>query len=183
MREDGPVTTTTDTQSRRGFASPADIARSMGLVLLIIVAVMLLIPSRNKNVQVIDYSNDLRVARSAAPFHVVAPTGLGAGWRATNVLYSGSGPSTLWHLGFVSPKDAFTGVDQLAAPSAADLRHYTHSGTKDGTVQIGGKPWQRWYASEAGVRALVMETGDSTVVVSGMTSSYDPLVELASSLR
>ena len=175
---------------RRGVASALDIVRSMGVVLLLVavVALITLRPSGGDEIRVIEYADDLASARVAAPYAVLAPTGL-EGYRATSVRFTPTESGTVWHVGFVSPLEEYVGLDQTDGPAAAFVDDLTESaapvGGSDGSVELGGRTWERY--DEGGdtdgerVRGLVTEEAGATTLVSG-TADWSELEAMAAAL-
>src|SRR5659263_591717 len=74
---------------RRGRESVADMVRSLGLVLAVVVVVFLIArpsASNSQRVRTVDYGPDVARARAVAPYRVLAPVGRGAGGRSAGSL-------------------------------------------------------------------------------------------------
>ena len=165
--------------------SAGDMVRSLALVLGV-VAVILVITLRPQPdaVKVIDYQPQLALARSQAAYPVLAPVGLDAGWRATSARWqptTGSTPDMAWHLGFVTPDDAYAQLGQSSTANASYLPEQTDRGQLTGFVTVGGFDWQR-YTSQSGQRSLVRLERGVTIVVTG-TADWTALELFATSLR
>jgi Protein of unknown function (DUF4245) len=124
----------------------------------------------------------LSAARSDAPYPILAPVGLSERWRATSVRYEPDETATTWHLGFVTPQDAYAGVEQSDGRPSNFIQEMTNAGGLEGTREIDGFTWQRWLRESKGQRSLVLTQDNVTTIVTG-TASWDELHELASALR
>jgi Protein of unknown function (DUF4245) len=150
--------------------SYADMLRSV-VVLALIVAVawgcsQFLESDPETPVRRVDYTSELRDARSRAEYEVLAPQGLPAGWRATSADVTTSGQSLDWHLGFVSPDDAYVGLEQSDDQLPTGVRRVYEDREPDNTLQISGRRWDV-YAPNGADTVLVNVDGDvSTAVVS-----------------
>lgn len=168
----------------RGGHTVADMVRSLAVVLAMVAAIVLLTPRQNlEAVKVIDYSQQLRAARTVAPYHVYAPVGLPSGWRATSVRYQPdvAGAAT-WHLGFVTPSVQYAAVEQSNGPADPFIGAMTNWSQPQGALLVGQVPWEKRYRADKDQRALVRVSGSMTVVVTG-TASWTELTELAAALR
>ena len=199
--DDGPVTDT-DGPAAPGPAAPgpaapgelrptgrpnarlrqtvADMVRSLALVLGV-VAVVLLITLRPQPdpVKVVDPTPVLVQARIEAPYPVLYPQGLDSAWRPTSARWQvteESTPMPAWHVGFVTPDDAYAQIGQSATTDVAYVVSQTSNGRPSGTAG----EWQQ-YDNGAGTRSLVAVRGGVTIVVSG-TAEWTVLEDLASRL-
>jgi Protein of unknown function (DUF4245) len=160
-----------------------DMVASLGVVLLIVGFLVLFVPRPNTDaVRVIDYSSQLTQARSDAPYPVLAPVGLSVGWRATSVRYEPEETSATWHLGFVTPQDAYAGVEQSNGPRRQFVQEMTNDGKLEGTTEIDGVIWERRLRESKLQRSLVLADGDVTTIVTG-TANWAELRDLAAALR
>ena len=107
---------------RRGGGSALDMVRSLGIVLLLIgaIALITLRPPGGDGIRVVEYGTELASARVAAPYPVLAPSGLD-GYRATSVRFAATDDGTVWHLGYVSPLGEYVGLDQTDGAAAVLL--------------------------------------------------------------
>lgn len=155
--------------------------RSLALVLGV-VAVVLLITLRPQPeaVKVIDPMGALTQARIEAPYPVLYPEGLDSSWRPTSARWeptTASAPDLAWHVGFVTPADAYAQVGQSATTNPAYIVEQTSQGKP---VDGGAGEWQR-YDNRRGTRSLVAIRDGITVVVSG-TAEWEVLQDLAGRL-
>jgi hypothetical protein len=169
---------------KRVIKTPRDMVLSLGVILLAIGVFMALTPRRHYDaVRVVDYGSALRDARAVAPYHVRAPEGLSAQWRATSVRYDGDVEGAAqWHLGFVSPRDQYVGLEQTDGTARDFIYSLSNRGLADGATLVNGVVWDRYLRESRDVRSLARTDGGVTVLVTG-TASYEELTEFAAALR
>ena len=159
-----------------------DMVRSLALVLGV-VAVVLLITLRPQPdpVRVIDPAPALAAARAAAPYPVLYPAGLSDGWRPTSARWQAteeSAPEPSWHVGFVTPGDAYAQLGQSVTQNPAYVREQTLGGQPVGMKSIGATgDWQQ-YDNGDGTRSLMRVDAGVTIIVSG-TADWGTLEDLA----
>jgi hypothetical protein len=161
-----------------------DMVRSLALVLLAVAAVLLFTWRPQPDaVKVVDPTPVLIEARIEAPYPVLYPADLDAAWRPTSVRWEvtpASSPDLAWHVGFVTPTDAYAQIGQSATDSSAYIAEQTGGGE---IVSVGGE-WQRYEGRGAQGemnRSLVRVLGGVTVVVSG-TAEWEELQVVADRL-
>ncbi|MFF8607281.1 DUF4245 domain-containing protein [Streptomyces sp. NPDC015346] len=131
-------------------------------------------------VKVKDYRIELLTAQRAAPYPVLAPEGLGEGWKATVVSYKRENANA-WHLGFLSPDTQYVAIHQSTAEPKEYVPDVTQQAENSGKTQtVAGQVWQRWEGPK--YDALVRTEGGATTVVTG-TASFERLAEMAASLK
>jgi hypothetical protein len=185
---DGPrdaaqeVTPENASLAARGVAGPSRaVVFSLLALLVLLIAV---IPLRHDGaVAPVNYGRQLAGARADAPYHVLAPDSLPAGWLVTRATYDPdvSGAAT-WHLGLITPSGRYAGVAQSNGPWRLFEMRQSNRGLPHGEISVDGKLWRRQYRKERDVRTLVRMSGGVTTVVSG-TASYEELEVLLRSLR
>ena len=158
--------------------------RSLAVVLGVVVVVLLLNArdERGATVREVGYAGPLAQARSAAPYDVVGPVGLGDDWRATSVRSPREDGGVVWHVGFVTPEGEYAGLEQAAASTRRFVDRFAEGADVTGEVRIEGQTWQRLEGGDPEPRALVLRDDQATTVVAG-TASFDELEELARSLE
>ena len=167
----------------RGFETLGDMVRSLAVVFLFVAFLLVLTPRRHFDaVKEIDYTAELRAARTSAPYDVLAPVGLPDRWRATSARLEREDDAVTWHLGFVTPQDEYAALAQSDGDPLDFLDRQTNSGTLLGSVEVDGVQWQRYYRQAKNARALVRTSGEALVVVAG-TAQFAELQELAAALR
>ena len=162
---------------KRGRETVMDMVRSLGIVLLVVVALWYLAQppdSDEQVIRVIDPSADVTALLDGAPGTPV-PGGLPAGWRSTSSTLDPDG----LRIGYVTPTGQFTEYAAFTRPEP-DLSPQTGSATAVGTVQVEGEPWQQLTDADEHV-SLVLEQDGRSVVVGGVreTTSLDELLVLA----
>lgn len=159
-------------------ASPGDMIRSLALILIPLVIITALFTDlpEDRPVTEVDWRPVLATARRDAPFPVLAPTNLPAGWRATKAEWVkvgepalGGQPSVrnLWQLGFLNPDGVFIGLDQGDLYAEDLVEQQTRAGTRDGQSTVAGQVWQRLVSPDGRTRSLVRQDAKVTSIVSG----------------
>ncbi|MER5635867.1 DUF4245 domain-containing protein [Kitasatospora sp. NPDC002227] len=169
--------------SKRGRQTVRDMILSMLAVGAVGAGAYVLIPHDTKGDRIlpIDYSSSLASARRAAPYQLLGPADLPAGWKATSVEYKKDPAGhAVWHLGFETPSRQYAAIEQSDGARADVLKATVPGGQADGESKLGAQDWQRLQGER--YRALTVQTGKATTVVTG-TASYDELGVLAQSLK
>ncbi|MFI9270580.1 DUF4245 domain-containing protein [Kitasatospora sp. NPDC052896] len=168
----------------RGRQTVRDMILSMLAVGGVALVAYLFIPhSASDPVRVVDYSSSYSSAKRAAPYPLLAPQGLPAGWRATSVQYTppaGNSGIATWHLGFVTPEGKYAALEQSDAAKDDVLAAVVPGYQPDGSASVDGKQWERYQGDS--YRGLTEPTGTATTVVTG-SASYDELAQLAAALH
>jgi hypothetical protein len=174
---------------RRGFETLGDMARSMGVVLAVVALVVLItIRTRGQEIRLVDVPGTYAQAQiGSTPFPLVTPVGLTDRWRAPSVYYkppdrTGVPGVTLWHIGYVTPAEAYAGMEQTNGVAADAVSAALTDPAADGTSTVADAAWQRWSSGDGARRALVRTIGTVTVVVDG-TAGWAELEQLAGALR
>ncbi|MFF0437632.1 DUF4245 domain-containing protein [Streptomyces sp. NPDC004327] len=127
-----------------------------------------------------DYRVELLTAQRAAPYPVLAPEGLGDGWKATVVSYDREDHNA-WRLGFLSPDTQYVALNQSTEDPKKFVPSVTQQAKDSGkTETVAGQVWQRWEGPK--YDALVRTEGGATTVVTG-TASFERLAEMAGALQ
>lgn len=167
--------------------SVGDMVRSMAVVLLFVAGLVLVVQRQHRDpVQTVEIAAPVAKARQVAAYPVLAPTGLGPGWRPTSVRLSRPAgqdePAVALHVGYVTPGGEYAALEESDAPDRARfVDAQTGGGAGQGSEMIGGAAWERYAADRPTRRSLVLRRGSSVVVVTG-TAGFDELRTLAASL-
>ena len=176
-------------EAAEGFETLGDMARSLGVVLLVVlVLVLITVREGGQSIRVVDYRSTLVQAKIGAPFVLQAPDGLTAAWKPTSVYFdpperTGVPGVTLWHVGWVTPAGQYAGLEQTNGLAADALEAALSSlATAAGTSLVVGVAWQRWVDDSGKRRALSLTQGSVTTVVDG-TAGWPELEQLAGALK
>jgi Protein of unknown function (DUF4245) len=164
-----------------------DMARSLGLMAVVITALLLLGPARtlvfpgDSTMKPVDYSHQVSAFAEVAG-SVLSPVGVPHGWRANAARFDRSRGSARLHIGFATPGSHFAGLDETNGPAAALIANVlgARAATVTGTTTIDGDTWEL-RRSDRGEEALTLTTGGLTVVITGSASDQQ-LRTLAGSL-
>lgn len=143
--------------------------------LAIIVAIFSQGPSQAK-VQTVNWKPVAAEAAEQAPYTVLTPIELPAGWRATRVSWTRIGQPdptgndsvrNRWQLGVLTDSDVYLELDQgdkLANDMVDDL---SNGGQPDGTSIVNGQTWKRLVSEDNQTRSLVLTAPGVTTLVTG----------------
>ncbi|MFE4370191.1 DUF4245 domain-containing protein [Streptomyces sp. NPDC056835] len=168
--------------SERGKQTVRDLFLSMAVIGLVVAGMYVFIPHDEKAIPVkaVDYRVELLTARRAAPYPVLAPTGLAETWKPTSVSYKRASDNA-WHLGYLAPDGEYVAVEQsTGAPEKYAAEVSRQAADTGKTQQVAGETWRRWEGPK--YDALVRTDGDATTVVTG-TASFERLAEMAAALE
>ncbi|MFE5945781.1 DUF4245 domain-containing protein [Streptomyces sp. NPDC056480] len=166
----------------RGRQTVRGMFQSLGVILVAAGVMYLFIPHDEsaEPVKAKDYRVELLTAQRAAPYPVLAPEGLGEGWKATVVSYKRENANA-WQLGFLSPDTQYVAIHQSTAAPKTFVPDVTQRAKDTGkTETVAGRVWQRWEGPK--YDALVRVDGGATTVVTG-TASFERLAEMVGSLQ
>jgi uncharacterized protein DUF4245 len=172
------VTTPTVERARRGDnRSPGGLVGALIVVIGLIVVVggftWLLRGPVDDPARTVDYSASLSLARQQAPFHVVFPTPVPQGLRATSVSWDGLGARVSWHVGFITQDQNYTGLFQGNGPVGDFVSESTPATTPGASVTVAGETWRTLTKSGQGETALVRTVDGVTTVVTGTVDEAD----------
>jgi hypothetical protein len=161
------------------------LARALLPLLAIVLVVAWLRQPGGSEVPTVDPGPDLAYAARIAPYDLLAPTGLPAGWRATSSKVDapqgeGRTPVTLT-VGYLTPAGKYAGLTETDRRTA-DVQGADLAGaTAAGSTRAGGRTWQR-YRTTRGETALLLVADRLTLLITGSAPDED-LAALAGSLR
>jgi hypothetical protein len=164
-----------------------DMARSLGLMAVVIAALLLLGPARtlvfpgSAKMKAVDYRDQVSAFAKVAG-SVLAPVGVPREWRANAATFDSAGHIAKLHIGFATPGARYAGLDETNGSPAGLIARVlgAGAGTVTGTTTIDGQSWQL-RRSARGEEALTTTLGGLTVVVTG-SGSDEQLRTLAGSL-
>jgi uncharacterized protein DUF4245 len=165
-----------------------DMARSLGLMAVVIAALLLIGPARTlvfpgaAKLRPVDYTHQVAAFKAIAGT-VLSPTDLPKAWRANSASFDSTPVRAHLHVGFATPGSLFAGFDESNGPAAQLIsRVLGPRGAKvTGTTTIAGGSWEM-RRSQRGEQALTTTTGRLTLVVTGSATDAQ-LRTLAGSLR
>lgn len=159
-----------------------DMFLSLAVIAAVAGVVYIFVPHDEKAdpVKAVDYRVELLTARRAAPYPVVAPSGLAQKWKPTSVSYEREAGNS-WHLGFLDPDGGYVAVEQSTSPAKKYISAVSQNAKNTGrTQQVAGEAWQHWEGPK--YDALVREDKGATTVVTG-SASPERLAEMAAALK
>lgn len=177
MRENVPVA-----ERKRGRESAADMVRSLGLVLIVVLTVVFFArppSSDEKAIRVVDPSSDIQ-GFSTAVTGAVVPGAMPADWRATVSRYDPD--AALLRVGWVTPGGRYAEYAASARPAPGFLADITGAAPVVGPIDIGATRWTQY--RKDGAISLVRSFGTTTVVLGTVrsTATLDELRVLAGRL-
>lgn len=155
--------------------SLADMARSLGLMAVIVAALLfigaryLIMPGSADRFPATDYSGVARAFAGDVAAAVLVPSDLPSAWRANAARLTHQSPQVeQLHIGWATPGSRYAGLDETDGDPAALLTSVLgDSGlTVRGTTTIDGVLWQQRVSSR-GERALTRQLGPVTAVITG----------------
>lgn len=167
---------------RRGLETAADMARSLGIVLLVVVGVWFLARpphSDEKTIRVVDPTADVQAFSKTASGGVV-PRTMPPGWRTTVSTYDAE--AGLLRLGWVTPAGHYAEYAATTHPTDRFLADITGEAPRGEVIQLGGRSWDQY--RQDGAISLVQAFGTTTVVLGTVrdTATLDELRVLADRL-
>ena len=183
------VSTADVARPRRVGQTVSDMARSLGLMAAVIVALLFLGPARAlifpgaDRLAPVDYSLEVTKFTTGSGLPAITPSALPASWRANAARLSVSARlGEHLHIGWAVPGSRFAGLDEATGDPTLLLRSVlgAPAGTVVGQQVIDGAPWDV-RRSARGEQALTHNFGSVLVVVTGSATGRQ-LTLLATSL-
>ena len=172
------------TKKNHGNPSLGDIIRTtvvMGALILALAGIAWWFSIEPKETErSVDYESALVSARRDAVFDLLAPRSLPEGWYANSVRYE-PGVKGRWHLGVITDKDAYIGLEQTPVSVRRTVEEYAPTTEVKGNVTVGGFEWEL-RQSPKGETSLVRRTEGITVLVTG-TATQGVIEKYAASLK
>lgn len=159
--------------------------RSLAVVMVLVGVIVVFNVAEQPDpvVRDIDYASAVAQAREQAPYEVLAPEPLPDGWRATSARTRPEGTAVTWHLGLVTDRESYAGVEQTdGGDRRAFVDRFASGAEPAGSVEVGDRSWRRLEGGEPERRALV-STRDGVVTVVAGGARWEELEELAGALR
>ncbi|MFL6238758.1 MAG: DUF4245 domain-containing protein [Actinomycetes bacterium] len=168
-----------------------NMALSIGVVLGIVVLLVVLLPRPHYDaVKQVDPREAILSAQRVAPYHVLVPTGLPAGWRATSAQVTGPDDHHVVHLhiGYVSPRGAYVALEESNQAATPFIELESAHGKFRGQAPVNGQTWeQRFSANQSEYSLDRTDPSGVTVVVGGSSvardAPYAELMQLVDSLH
>ena len=187
MTDTGPVTTAasapvpTPAKKQRGRESAGDMLRSLGLVMIIVVALWFFAQppkSDAQKVRPVDPTQqvlDFTRTASGAPVPHTPP-----GFTSNVAVVDPDG----LRIGYVTAAKQYAEIAETTGPSTAFVARQSAKGAVVGTVDVAGAPWQQLRSAD-GLVSLSKVFGRVTVVVGGLraSASLPELQILAATVR
>lgn len=152
------------TSSSRGNPSMGDILRSVGVLVLVIVAIWgfskLFTQKPDSPTPSVDYASTVKSARPAADFPLLAPPSLPAGWKATSVRFS---PQS-WHLGVLTRVGDYIGLEQAKISVDRAVDEFAKGSKTAGTTRIGSQAWEQRVGPKDAITYVRVADGLTTLV-------------------
>jgi hypothetical protein len=182
---------------KRGSETAFDMARSLGLIAVIVAVTLIFVPglvhpSKKDKVQPLDYSNYLEGFHSLTKLTALAPNPVPAGWYANSAALSGPSQAEHLRIGFVTPDQQYVGLVQSIGTPATVIQTLLgkSAATPTGHVTIAGASWDERTSITHEVAlthvfapsARSAPSGVITVIVTG-SASRAQLQALAATLK
>lgn len=159
-------------KSKRGRESAADMVRSLGLVIAVVVPIWFFAQapaSDEAEIRVVDPASAIAAFAVDVP-SVPVPGGLPEQWRATSATYA---PGAL-RVGWVTPAEQYAEYAASTAPREEFLQATVGEQARPAeAVTVDGVAWEQFVEPD-GSRSLVRSYGAATVVVGTERATAGP---------
>jgi hypothetical protein len=117
-------------------------------------------------------------------FRPVVPAGLPAGWtpNAAEARSTKDGVKA-FHIGYITDKGLYAGVDQAASVTKEWLNANDAAGTVVGDVTIDGVTWQQIYQEDTEYTSLLLQRPGRVILVTTRQGGVETASVLARALR
>ena len=160
-----------ETKKPRGRETAGDMVRSLGLVLVGVLAIWFLAQppdSDEQRIRVVDPAPAYSAFAADVP-QVPVPGFLPAQWRPTSASVTSS-PTAL-RVGYVTPSEQYAEYSASTGPREDFVEEFTGSDARRlDEVQVAGGTWEQ-YEDEDGSLSLVRSYGSATVVLGSKRAS------------
>lgn len=166
---------TAPARSRYAMGSSANMFRSLLVVLVLVAGLVMIVPRVTEVRQPpVNAAAVAAMAVKESGQSFLAPVALPDGWVATQARY---GPWTdltrTWQAGWTTPGGGFVAIKQAVQPSEAWLKAATAVGKADGTVQLGGRSWDKRVDERNQIHLIARDPAGLTTVVSSVKGMAD----------
>jgi hypothetical protein len=160
---------------RRAGHTGRDMTISLMVLLIPLALVVAVFRLRGgEDTVIVDPSQAIASARSAALFPVDAPHGLGNGWRPLSAQFTRKGSTTgELRVGYLTPTDGQLQLIESNEDAASlSSREFGDGARLTATTTVAGAPWQV-YEVRVDEKALVLTTPQRTLIVIGHADSTE----------
>jgi hypothetical protein len=176
-------------RAQRARFALSDMVRSLGLILVIIVALLFIGPARSlilpgkDRMPAVDYTGAVTGFNDVAGSDAVVPGGLPSTWRANAANVDNISSAPHLHIGWAVPGSAFAGLDEGTGDANALLASVAgrDSLRVRGSTTIAGEAWSV-RRSDRGETVLARNVNGTFVVITGNATDAQ-LRQLAASLH
>ena len=161
-----------------------DLVRSLAVVLGLVAVLVIfnVVQQPDNSDQALDYPAVLGSNEAQAPYAILGPQPLPDGWRVPSARARPDGAAVTWHLGMVTAREAYVGVEQSDGLAEDFVAQFADGAERVGWVTVEGQEWQRLAGGDPEPRALLrVENGVVTMVVG--TAPWADLRTVAGSLQ
>ena len=156
----------------------ADMVRSLGLILVVIVALLFIGPARalifpgKDRMPAVDYTAAIKGFDDVTGGHAVVPRGLPSSWRANAANVDNISSAPHLHIGWAVPGTAFAGLDEGTGDANALLRSVAGRDALRvrSSTTIAGESWSI-RRSDRGETVLTRDVSGTFVVITGNASN------------
>ena len=167
----------------RGRKTVGDMVRSLAVVIVLVgVIVALNVAEQPEPVlRDVDYPAAVALARQQATYDVLGPDPVPDGWRVSSARTERDGSGVAWHVGLVTRRGEYAAVEQSDGDRRDFVERFVPDSRAEGTARVAGRTWTKRAGASTGDRALVLQVGGVTTLVTG-SASWPELRTLAASL-
>lgn len=159
-----------DERPRRGLGTWGDMVRSMGLILVVVGAMLVIAwqPAPTEEIRVVDAAAVAQGAAKTADFTPLLPK-LPADWRATSARLEPAVDDAshyAWHIGFVSPAGDYFALEQSSTVLVEKFIAQWTQGLAKSQSALNRGGWS-YYVDEAGNSTYILPAAGTTIALVG----------------